>query len=470
MTCQQVRSQLSEYFSDELPPQVRQAMAAHLQSCPACQQEWGKFCEAMAALRSLTAPAPPADLPHRIHAALVTRRRSAFRAIGLSVTGHPHRRWLWAGMAVASVAILLIALLPLRLPVRTGSEVTLMPEAKRSPFLAQQPSPPALSVPKGALKEEASPPPLKPSPESERQSTPKMKTPERARPRSITMRPPSAPLKDIAPQQAPLAPLPQTPSPMPRQAPLPAETPKPFPALATPSAPAGAGLGIVGEPSPIQTQSPLMRRIPKQAGGAQQALRALEAGIRMSWEHFEPPNLHEVALWRLIATPPIPCHLTLAVQPEEGVEVPNAAPQKTPDGGWLLGEGNATPQKPLTFPMLVRPKQSGILRLTLIASWDGQSHRWSILFAVSDRPAQPDPNAPVAVEQDRWTLRDLLTYLARQMQTAFLVPEETLEQIVLIPTGQRTGREILGAVEKWLGRRWQQVGAAFALTTSKGEE
>jgi hypothetical protein len=56
------------------------------------------------------------------------------------------------------------------------------------------------------------------------------------------------------------------------------------------------------------------------------------------------------------------------------------------------------------------------------------------------------------------------------MQTAFLVPEETLEQIVLIPTGQRTGREILGAVEKWLGRRWQQVGAAFALTTSKGEE
>jgi hypothetical protein len=120
--------------------------------------------------------------------------------------------------------------------------------------------------------------------------------------------------------------------------------------------------------------------------------------------------------------------------------------------------------------MLVRPKQSGILRLTLIASWDGQSHRWSILFAVSDRPVQPDPNAPVAVEQDRWTLRDLLTYLARQMQTAFLVPEETLEQIVVIPTGQRTGREILGAVEKWLGRRWQQVGAAFALTTSKGEE
>jgi len=454
MTCQKVRSHLSEYWSGELPSEFRQAIATHLQGCPACRQEWGKFCEAMARLRSLIAPAPPADLPQRISAAIRSRHRSALIK----------KRWLWASVPFVGIALLLtLALfLPFHWRHREHLEVALAPSLPL-PSIARPPSPPALSVPKGTPKEEV-PTPQKSAPERKAKTLAKETMVERFRRPTLERRAPSIPLKDLKPQRAPIPSLPSTPSPAPRQAPLLAERLKP----AAPTAP--AELENPKETPQISSLSLMMRRIPTQAGGAQQALLTLEATLQVHWERFELPVLNEVALWRIRLTPPIPCHLTLAVQPDESVEVPNAVPQGSSEGGWLLGKGNASPQKPLSLPLLIRPKRSPLLRLTLLVSWEGQGSRWVILSAVSDKAASPNPNASVTIEQDRWRLHDLLTYLARQMQGAFLLPEGRLEQTVTIPTGQRTCREILSAVEKWLGRRWQQVGTAFALTTSKGEE
>ncbi|MFA0750163.1 MAG: hypothetical protein SLRJCFUN_000566 [Candidatus Fervidibacter sp.] len=457
MTCQQVRSHLSEYWSGELPSEFRQAIAIHLQGCPACQQEWGKFCEAMRNLRSLTAPEPPADLPQRISAAIRSRHRLALR-----------RRWLWASVPLFGAALLLtLALfLPFHWRHRERLEVALAPSAAPSlplPPVARPPSPPALSVPKETPTEEV-PTPQKSAPERKAKTFAKETMVEGFRRSDFERRAPSIPLKDLKPQRAPIPSLPSTPSPAPRQAPLLAEAPKP-------TAPtASAELENPKETPQISSLPLMMRRIPTQAGGAQQAFLTLEANLQVRWERFELPSLNEVALWRIRLTPPIPCHLTLSVQPNETVEVPNAVPEGSPERGWLLGEGNASPQKPLTLPLLVRPKQTPLLRLPLLVAWDGQVSRWVILSAVSERAAFSDPNVSVTIEQDRWRLHDLLTYLARQMQGAFLLPEGMLEQTVTIPTGRRTCREILSAVEKWLGRRWQQVGTAFALTTSKGEE
>jgi len=458
MTCQQVRSHLSEYWSGELPSEFRQAIAIHLQGCPACQQEWGKFCEAMRNLRSLTAPEPPADLPQRISAAIRSRHRSALLK----------KRWLWASVPFVGIALLLtlVLFLPFHWRHRERLEVALAPSAAPSlplPPVARPPSPPALSVPKETPTEEV-PTPQKSAPERKAKTFAKETMVEGFRRPDFERRAPSIPLKDLKPQRAPIPSLPSTPSPAPRQAPLLAERLKP----AAPTAP--AELENPKETPQISSLPLMMRRIPTQAGGAQQAFLTLEANLQVRWERFELPSLNEVALWRIRLTPPIPCHLTLSVQPNETVEVPNAVPEGSPERGWLLREGNASPQKPLTLPLLVRPKQTPLLRLPLLVAWDGQVSRWVILSAVSERAAFSDPNVSVTIEQDRWRLHDLLTYLARQMQSAFLLPEGMLEQTVTIPTGRRTCREILSAVEKWLGRRWQQVGTAFALTTSKGEE
>ncbi len=458
MTCQQVRSHLSEYWSGELPSEFRQAIAIHLQGCPACQQEWGKFCEAMRNLRSLTAPEPPADLPQRISAAIRSRHRSALLK----------KRWLWASVPFVGIALLLtlVLFLPFHWRHRERLEVALAPSAAPSlplPPVARPPSPPALSVPKETPTEEV-PTPQKSAPERKAKTFAKETMVEGFRRPDFERRAPSIPLKDLKPQRAPIPSLPSTPSPAPRQAPLLAERLKP----AAPTAP--AELENPKETPQISSLPLMMRRIPTQAGGAQQAFLTLEANLQVRWERFELPSLNEVALWRIRLTPPIPCHLTLSVQPNETVEVPNAVPEGSPERGWLLREGNASPQKPLTLPLLVRPKQTPLLRLPLLVAWDGQVSRWVILSAVSERAAFSDPNVSVTIEQDRWRLHDLLTYLARQMQGAFLLPEGMLEQTVTIPTGRRTCREILSAVEKWLGRRWQQVGTAFALTTSKGEE
>lgn len=454
MTCQQVQAQLSEYFSDELTPQARQAMAAHLQSCPVCQDEWNKFCEAMAALRSAMAPPPPADLPTRIHAAIALRHRP---------TAQRRRIWVSVG-ALSAAAMMLVAILSLLLlrpkPIQLASRQALLSPSIPSSREAPIPASPTLSPPMATTKET----PVKPKqlpPRPKRR--PPLEVPKQPPPAAVLRRP-AVPLLETVPQPAPLAPIPQPPSPLPRQA-VPAESSRSAtPALAVPSVPG------TGEATEAQTSSTSKWRLPAQAGGAKQAFLTVGEGIKVSWERFEPPTLGATVLWRLALTPLTQCHLTLSVQPGDGVEVLNATPQKVPEGGQLLGEGDAAPDKPLTLPILVLAEQEGILRITFVIAGRGQTERWVVLFNAERRPNPLDMDLPIPISQDRWTVQDLLTLLTRQTHGAFLVPEVALQQTVFIPTGRRTAQEILRAVEKSLGHRWHQVGSAFALTAANSAQ
>jgi len=281
MTCQKVRSHLSEYWSGELPSEFRQAIATHLQGCPACRQEWGKFCEAMARLRSLIAPAPPADLPQRISAAIRSRHRSALIK----------KRWLWASVPFVGIALLLtLALfLPFHWRHREHLEVALAPSLPL-PSIARPPSPPALSVPKGTPKEEV-PTPQKSAPERKAKTLAKETMVERFRRPTLERRAPSIPLKDLKPQRAPIPSLPSTPSPAPRQAPLLAERLKP----AAPTAP--AELENPKETPQISSLSLMMRRIPTQAGGAQQALLTLSQPLQSQIGRLVPAPVADRS-WR----------------------------------------------------------------------------------------------------------------------------------------------------------------------------
>src|SRR4030042_220200 len=84
MRCREVSEKLFGYATGELPPEEREAVAAHLRGCPQCRREAVAVERAEAALAMLgaveVAPHLSADLRRRLEAPLRRRPRGAWIA------------------------------------------------------------------------------------------------------------------------------------------------------------------------------------------------------------------------------------------------------------------------------------------------------------------------------------------------------------------------------------------------------
>lgn len=76
----QVQELFSDYWDKALAPPQREEVAAHLASCPACQEEYARFSQAMAPLAKLgkSPLQPPPDLVHNVPALINRRSRGRF--------------------------------------------------------------------------------------------------------------------------------------------------------------------------------------------------------------------------------------------------------------------------------------------------------------------------------------------------------------------------------------------------------
>jgi anti-sigma factor RsiW len=93
MKCQEVQEQLSAWLDDELDAATKAAVAAHVDHCEACRNEWRKLRALDAALNKLVAPVPP-----ELAAKVLARVK-------------PPRRRVWAqSVALAACLVLGIAL------------------------------------------------------------------------------------------------------------------------------------------------------------------------------------------------------------------------------------------------------------------------------------------------------------------------------------------------------------------------
>lgn len=80
-TCQVVRKQLSQYFDGEVSPRQAGQIAAHLQRCAECRQEWARMKELVAALNSAPHEEMDVDLFPQFQQRLTEQR------------GKPRPRW-----------------------------------------------------------------------------------------------------------------------------------------------------------------------------------------------------------------------------------------------------------------------------------------------------------------------------------------------------------------------------------------
>jgi anti-sigma factor RsiW len=92
MDCYEVRQQLSAWLDHELAETTEAALAAHVEKCAACRQEWLQLKALEAALGNLAAPVPP-ELAEKVLARL-----------------RPPRRQWWQSIALAACLVLGIAL------------------------------------------------------------------------------------------------------------------------------------------------------------------------------------------------------------------------------------------------------------------------------------------------------------------------------------------------------------------------
>jgi anti-sigma factor RsiW len=71
--CHQVLGMLSEYADDELAPETRTQVEAHLEGCDVCERFSREFADAVQAIRSALSKPPPLDpdLKERLRAEIL---------------------------------------------------------------------------------------------------------------------------------------------------------------------------------------------------------------------------------------------------------------------------------------------------------------------------------------------------------------------------------------------------------------
>jgi anti-sigma factor RsiW len=115
--CNEVQASFAEYLDGRLNGREMQRMAAHLESCEECGQEWVSLRQAQASLAAL-GPAPePEDLPLRIRVAVsqerARSRRSRFEGWNLAWRNTVGPFLLQASAGFASAVLLLGAVIVL---------------------------------------------------------------------------------------------------------------------------------------------------------------------------------------------------------------------------------------------------------------------------------------------------------------------------------------------------------------------
>jgi anti-sigma factor RsiW len=86
MDHERARELFSEYMDDELPPETREQVARHLDSCGQCREEYEQFERTFRTFRSLPRVSPPGDLEQKVKRRIRNRSRGRFFA----ATTQPH--------------------------------------------------------------------------------------------------------------------------------------------------------------------------------------------------------------------------------------------------------------------------------------------------------------------------------------------------------------------------------------------
>ena len=510
MTCKEVIERLPEYWSGELDEATKNELTAHLSGCLACQQEWALLQTAMTALRNAKTPEPPPELLVRIQAEVKARQQRK-----------PVFVWRWQWATAAAVATFVLLCLSLPLFQRASEKV----RVSTSPIVAERAIP---ALPPPALEMPSTIAPSKPeiSRLGSTLPTPKEKLakPRRQvlaeRPRSERIsEAPEASLKAIEPSEPssskdlPLLSIPsgeqqekvgeniapeisvpaektapqiaQLPS-EPRKVPFIAELelrervrvqkPEPkmgeLPPAPIPESPTGvpsvAGVPMARRSEGIESQYPAMGRHavpPMQMGGGQaQALIAVPFSLR--WKNYEPVVVGKVRLWELSLVSDSPQVVTVTVQPGERVEVLNAQTPLGEGKGLVLWRDKLPALREFAVPLLLRATEPGARRLKVtIETADGRTFSWWCVFAAVEREGTVRIRKPISFQVEQWTVLDLLSNLAWESKSAFIVPETVANRFITVPMRTMSAYEALTLLERQLGGKWLRLGNTFSWST-----
>ena len=509
MTCKEVVERLPEYWSGELDEATKNELTAHLSGCLACQQEWALLKTAITALRNAKTPEPPPELLVRIQAEVKARQQRKPVFVW---------RWQWAAAAVATFALLCLSL-PFFQRVREKARML------TSPIVAER-SIPALPAPALELPSTIAPPKPEVSRLGSTLPTPKEKL---AKPRRkiLAERPqseqisklPEASLKAMGPSESisskdlPLLSIPsgeqreeasekfvpetsvptektapqiaQLPS-EPRRVPFTAElelseplrVQKPelkageLPPVPPPQSPAEVP-SITGAPMArrsewAESQYPAMGRhiVPPMQMGGGQAQMLITVPFSLKWKGYEPIVVGKVRLWELSLVSDSPQIVTVTVQPGERVEVLNAQTPLGEGKGLVIWRDKLPALREFAVPLLLRVTEPGARRLKVtIETADGRTFSWWCIFAAVEREGTVRIRKPIPFQIEQWTALDLLSYLAWESKSAFLVPETVANRVIAVPMRTMSTYEALTLLERQLGGKWLRFGNTFSWST-----
>ncbi len=506
MTCKEVVERLPEYWSGDLDEATKNELTAHLSGCLACQQEWALLQSAMTALRSAKAPEPPPELLVRIQAEVKARQQRKPVFVW---------RWQWATAAAVATFVLLCLSLPLLQRAREKARML------TSPMIAEKAVPafpaPALELPQTVAPSKPQIPSIAtlPTPKEKLAKPRRQVLAERPRSERISETP-GASLKAMGPSEPssskdlPLLSIPsgeyreeaggnvvpeisvpkektapqiaQLPS-EPRKVPFIAElelserlrvqkpelkmgelSPAPIPESPT-GVPSVAGTPMARRSEGIESQYPAMGRHavpPMQMGGGQaQALIAVPFSLR--WKNYEPVVVGKVRLWELSLVSDNPQVVTVMVQPGERVEVLNAQTPLGEGKGLILWRDKLPALREFTIPLLLRATEPGTRRLKVtIETADGRTFSWWCVFAAVEREGTLRIRKPIPFQIEQWTVLDLLSNLAWESKSAFLVPETVANRVITVPMRTMSAYEALTFLERQLGGKWLRLDNTFS--------
>jgi len=510
MNCKEVIERLPEYWSDELDEVTRGKITAHLRDCLACQQERAFAANCYGALRRARAPEPPPELLVRIQAEVKARQRLKPVFVW---------RWQWATAAAVATFVLLCLSLPLFQRVREKAQLP------TSPLIAERAVP---ALPSPALEMPSTIAPAKPEVSRLGSTLPtpkeKLAKPRRQvfaeRPRSERIsEAPQTGLKAIRPSEPstskdlPLLSIPsgeqqeevsekvtpeisvpaektapqiaQLPS-EPREVPFIAElelserlrVPKPelkmgeLPATPSPESPTGvpsvAVAPMARRSEGIESQYPAMGRhaVPPMQMGGGQAQMFVAIPLNLRWKGYETVVVGKVRLWQLSLVSESPQVITVTIQPGERVEILNAQTLLGEGKGLVLWRDKLPAWREATIPLLLRVTEPGARRLKVTFEMaDGRTFSWWCIFAAVEREGPVRIRKPISFQVEQWTTLDLLSNLAWESKSAFLVPETVANQVISIPTRTMSVYEALTLLERQLGGKWLRLGNTFSWST-----
>jgi hypothetical protein len=72
---------------------------------------------------------------------------------------------------------------------------------------------------------------------------------------------------------------------------------------------------------------------------------------------------------------------------------------------------------------------------------------------------------PISFQVEQWTVLDLLSNLAWESKSAFIVPEAIANRVITVPMRTMSAYEALTLLERQLGGKWLRLGNTFSWST-----